>query len=288
MLVEVVRVSGLGAAEPQRPVGHRITPRRPAQSEVDAARISGLQQGELFGHDERCVVGQHDPARTDPHPVRGGGDHGDQHRRVGGGHGRHVVVFGDPEPVDSGGVCHAGQLQAGPEGISGRLTGPHRDEVEHREAQPAAVTTDRDRGGGEIRSSHRRGNAIRPVQHSRMPANPVGPPRSHTATGGGTCASHPGHPDERRRDPMPHPRPVAVSDAAPTTDRASTSEPTLVRPPNTAPPTPVASRRSSEKFISGLCARRSRNTNRTPRDEADLVRTVDQHRGPGFRRGRAG
>ena len=90
--------SGLDAAGavPQGVAGDRVGARGPPDAEVDPAGVGRLEQGELLGDDQGCVVGQHDPARADPDPLGGGGDHRDEDRRVRRRHGRHVVVLGQP------------------------------------------------------------------------------------------------------------------------------------------------------------------------------------------------
>ena len=50
---------------PQRPLRAAVGARRPAQAEVDAARIQRLERPELLGDHHRRVVGQHDAARAD-------------------------------------------------------------------------------------------------------------------------------------------------------------------------------------------------------------------------------
>ena len=51
------------AGSPQRPRGDAIGPRGATETEVDPARMQGLERAELLGHDERRVVGEHDAAR---------------------------------------------------------------------------------------------------------------------------------------------------------------------------------------------------------------------------------
>ena len=100
---EVVGRVGLDAtaAVPQRPGGHRVGAGCPAQAQVDAAGVGGLEEGELLGDDQRGMVGQHHAARADPDALGGGGHHRDQHGRVGRRDGRHVVVLGQPVPAGS-------------------------------------------------------------------------------------------------------------------------------------------------------------------------------------------
>jgi hypothetical protein len=61
-----------------------------------APRVKGIQRAELFGDDQRRVVGQHDSARAHPDLCGGGGDVADHDRPGGAGDARHVVVLGQP------------------------------------------------------------------------------------------------------------------------------------------------------------------------------------------------
>ena len=89
----------------------------------------GLQQRELLGHRQRRVVGQHHATRPEPQ-LRGlRGEVGDQHRRAGGAHRRHVVVFGDPVARETQPVGGLRQRHRGRQRIAGRLVGAHRDKV---------------------------------------------------------------------------------------------------------------------------------------------------------------
>ena len=67
-----------------------------AEAEVDAAGEECVQGTELFGDDERGVVGQHDAARADADGAGGGGDMGDHHRGRGRGDALHAVMLGHP------------------------------------------------------------------------------------------------------------------------------------------------------------------------------------------------
>lgn len=55
----------LNAQSAADPVGEAD---RPAESHVDPARVERLEHAELFGHDERLVIGQHHAAGADPDP----------------------------------------------------------------------------------------------------------------------------------------------------------------------------------------------------------------------------
>ena len=69
---------------------------RAAQPQVDAAGEQRRQRAELLRDRQRCVVGQHDPARADPDRRGRRRDLADQHRGGGGRDAFHVVMFGDP------------------------------------------------------------------------------------------------------------------------------------------------------------------------------------------------
>ena len=57
------------------------------------------ERAELFGDDERGVIGQHDAACADANARGAGGDVADHHRRRRTGDARHVVMLRQPEPV---------------------------------------------------------------------------------------------------------------------------------------------------------------------------------------------
>ena len=57
---------GVGRVAAQRAQGELVRARRPAEAEIDAARIERFERAELLGDDQRRVVRQHDAARADP------------------------------------------------------------------------------------------------------------------------------------------------------------------------------------------------------------------------------
>ena len=95
LLGEVVGAEHARAAA-ERGGGDRIGAGRPADPEVDAARMQRLEHAELLGHGQRGVVGQHEPARTEADGVGDRREVREQHRRRRAGDPRHVVVLGDP------------------------------------------------------------------------------------------------------------------------------------------------------------------------------------------------
>ena len=142
-VVDVLREPGdrlvgdSAGAVAQRERRDRVGAGRPADAEVDPAGVGGLEQRELLGHHQRGVVGQHHAARADPDPRRRRGDQPDQHRRVGRGHRRHVVVLGQPVAVVAQLVGGPGQRQRRRERVGGRLVGAHRDQVQDGQVQRA-------------------------------------------------------------------------------------------------------------------------------------------------------
>jgi hypothetical protein len=80
LLGEVLPVAG-GHRAPQHPGRHLVGARRPPEAEVDAAGVERFEHPELLGHDERRVVREHDPTRTQPDVLGGAAEVGEQHRR---------------------------------------------------------------------------------------------------------------------------------------------------------------------------------------------------------------
>ena len=89
-----------------------------------------LQGGELFGDDQRCVIGQHHATRADPDGGGGIGHVGNEDRRGGAGHRGDPMVLRHPEPVVAKPLDLCGQ----PSGVGqrpgrGRTRG-HRGQIE--------------------------------------------------------------------------------------------------------------------------------------------------------------
>ena len=120
-------------AAPKCARGDVISAGRATEAEIDAARMKRFEGGELFGNDERRVVGEHDATRAHAHRRRGVGEMSDQH---GGRRARdrsNRVVLGHPEaPVAEsfGSDREFGRLA---KGLGGRRAGGDRREVENRE-----------------------------------------------------------------------------------------------------------------------------------------------------------
>ena len=79
--------------------GHLVGAGGATDAEVDPARMKRFEGAELFGHDQRLVVGQHHAAGTDPDPLRAGREVGDDHGGSRTGDPGHVVVLGHPVAV---------------------------------------------------------------------------------------------------------------------------------------------------------------------------------------------
>ena len=81
---------------PQRMGGDLIGARRPADAEVDAPGVQGLQGAELLGNDQRCMVRQHHPAGAHADGRGAARDVADDHGGGGAGDAAHVVVLRHP------------------------------------------------------------------------------------------------------------------------------------------------------------------------------------------------
>ena len=95
---------GIGVAV-QRPP-HRlrdalVRSRCAPQPQVDPPRKERIERAELFGDDQRRMVGQHDPACADADRRRRGGDMADHHRGRGAGDPAHAVMLGDPIALEA-------------------------------------------------------------------------------------------------------------------------------------------------------------------------------------------
>lgn len=112
-----------------------------AEAEVDAARRQCLQGAELFGDDERGVVGQHHAAGAQAYPLGVGGEVGEDHRRGGGGDTGHGVVFGDPVTGEAPAVGGPGDPDRRVQGVRGRLAGADGGQVQYGEGVGAVPWT---------------------------------------------------------------------------------------------------------------------------------------------------
>ena len=113
----------------QGPRGDLIGARRPADPEIDPPWVCRLEEGELLGHHQRRVVGEHHPAGSDPDLFGRRRNHRHEQRWVGRRDRRHVVVLREPVAVESELVSHAGQTAGGDESVSRALVASDGHEV---------------------------------------------------------------------------------------------------------------------------------------------------------------
>ena len=76
--------------------GDLIGARRPADAEIDAPRVQGLQGAELLGNDQRRMVGQHHAASAHADARGAARDVANDHSGGGTGDAAHVVVLRHP------------------------------------------------------------------------------------------------------------------------------------------------------------------------------------------------
>ncbi len=151
-LVDVVGEAVRAADQrPAQRIGRRlIGPRRAPEAEIDPPGMKRVERAELFGDDQRRVIGEHDPAGADPDGRRAGGDmrDGDRGRRA--GDAGHVVVLGEPEAV----VAPALRVLRQIDGVAKRLGGvaPLDDRRQIEDGQRNHGPNDSSRRG----RSHRR------------------------------------------------------------------------------------------------------------------------------------
>ena len=119
-------------AAPQGQRRDLVRPGGPPDPQVDAARIQRLQHAELLSDHERRVVGEHYPARADPHGGGSAGDLANQHRRGGTGDPRHVVMLRHPVAPVAPRLDVAGQVDRPAQRFSGRDPRRHRAQIEDR------------------------------------------------------------------------------------------------------------------------------------------------------------
>ncbi len=118
-----------------------------ADAEVDPAGEQGLQRPEPLGHHQRCVVGQHHPARPQP-DARGARPRVcDQHLWRRAGDAGHVVVLGVPQPVIAKPLGLLHQRSRVGQRLHRRAVATHRGDVEHRQRHPEYR---RGRGGCDV------------------------------------------------------------------------------------------------------------------------------------------
>ena len=94
--------------------------------------MQALQQGELFGHDKRRVVGQHDAAGPDVDAFGNGGEMRNQHGWRGAGDAGHVVVLGHPEALEAQPIRGTGKGGRGLQCLAAGLAVVDHCQVEDR------------------------------------------------------------------------------------------------------------------------------------------------------------
>jgi hypothetical protein len=68
---------------------------------INAARVKRLEHCELFGHNERSVVGQHDPAGSDMDLLSQRSEMRDEDGGRGARHAGHVVMLRNPKAAEA-------------------------------------------------------------------------------------------------------------------------------------------------------------------------------------------
>ena len=131
---DVVRkILGAGGVAAQGAQRLLVGPRRAAEAEIDAAGIERFQRAELFGDDDRRMIGQHDSARADPHRLRAGRDKADRHRGRRAGDSHHVVMLGEPVATIAPKLGVPGEVERTAQRLRRRRSQRHRREIENRE-----------------------------------------------------------------------------------------------------------------------------------------------------------
>jgi hypothetical protein len=108
-------------------------------TEVDAARIEGLEHAETLDHRGGRGVTQLHGGRSDANLVGSGRDLSDQHCGCRAGD-ADEVMFGDPEPAISPLFCTLGEIDRVVQRRHGVAAGANRRQVENRERDGHGVT----------------------------------------------------------------------------------------------------------------------------------------------------
>ena len=120
-----------------------VAARRPAEAEINAARVKGRQSAELLGDHQGRVVGQHDAAGPD---ADGGGARrhmADHQGRRGAGDARHVVMFGQPETLVAEPLGVLRQFARSMQSLGHRATVDDVAQIEDGKRNHAAVCSSR-------------------------------------------------------------------------------------------------------------------------------------------------
>ena len=129
---------------------------RSTESQVNATRVQGLQGGELLGHHERRVIGEHDAARAHPHRRSGGGQMLNENSGSGTRDGRDRVMLRDPKPVIPETLRFNGEHRRLPESLRRRRTAGDGREVKNGEGDHVRIYL----RGGPIGSSPSKGTFV--------------------------------------------------------------------------------------------------------------------------------
>jgi hypothetical protein len=92
-------IGGGGKIAAKRAGGELVGARSAAEAEIDAAGKKRGERAELFGDNQRRMIGEHDAARAYADVFRATGYVSDNDGGGGAGDAGHVVVFGEPEAV---------------------------------------------------------------------------------------------------------------------------------------------------------------------------------------------
>ena len=110
-----------------------IRPRRPAKPQIDPAGIERVERAELLGDHEWVVIGQHDPARTDPDLACSGADTGEHHGSRAASNARHAVMLGDPISAVAKRFGLARQSSGGSHRFANSAAFTNRNQIENGE-----------------------------------------------------------------------------------------------------------------------------------------------------------
>jgi len=108
--------------------------RRRARAEIDSTRIKRFERAELFGNDERCVIGKHDTAGAHPDALRSTGDIANHHGGRSAGDAGHVVMFSKPVAMVAPGFGVLRQVERVTEGFRGISAFTDGGQIENGEA----------------------------------------------------------------------------------------------------------------------------------------------------------
>ena len=129
ILREAIHVGLQGPA--QSAGGQLVRTRRAAKAQINTVRIERRQGAELFGDDQRGMVGQHNAPCPNPNGLGGRCDRPDHHRGRCTGDAGHVVVLGQPVAGVAQSIGMGGQIDRVPQGLPHVGTIGDRSEIEN-------------------------------------------------------------------------------------------------------------------------------------------------------------